>query len=165
MNKAKDPPSETTSHEHNPKNNVKTLEPGCVPIDGFSPASHGDSIHGNLAAGTAEPSAERTTSDDLIGFCEKHVVMFLPERCFICESRARSRNAAEQDRQIAQLAKFAELAESLGQKNAEMSEQLSGTKLTVAVLTEWLRQTRAHLAARDRQIAQLQHEITALKAA
>jgi len=165
MKKANDPPSETILPKHNSKNNMKTLEPGCVPIDGFSPASHEDSVHGNLAADTAESGPERTTSDDLIGFCEKHVVMFLPERCFICESRARSRNTGEQDRQIAQLAKFAELAASLGQKNSEMNERLTGTKLTVAVLSEWLRQARAQLAARDRQIAQLQHEIDTLKAA
>jgi hypothetical protein len=165
MKEAKDPISETTLHEHNTKNDVKAVEAGCVPSDGFSLASHGDSIHGNLAADTAEPSSERTTSEDLIGFCEKHVVMFLPERCFICESRVRSRNTGELEQQIAQLAKFVELAASLGQKNTEMNERLTGTKLTVDMLSERLRQTRAQLAARDRQIAQLRHEIAVLKAA
>ena len=120
---------------------------------------------GNLAADHVKPPSERATSDDLIGFCEKHVVMFWPEKCFICESRARSRTTGDQERQIAQLTKFAELAASLGQKNTEMNERLSGTKLTVDVLSEWLRQTREQLAARDRQIAQLQREIAAFKAA
>lgn len=120
---------------------------------------------GNQEEGKVEASSERTTSDDLIGFCEKHVVMFLPERCFICESRARSRNTGELERQITQLTKFVELAASLGQKNTEINERLTGTKLTVDLLSEWLRQTRAQLAARDRQIAQLQHEIAASKAA
>ena len=68
-------------------------------------------------------------------------MVFLPEGCFICESRARYPNTAERDRQIAQLAKFAELAASLGQKNTEMNERLTGTKLTVDALREWLRQT------------------------
>ena len=120
---------------------------------------------GNLDADTADHSSERTTSEDLIGFCEKHVVMFLPERCFICESRARSRKTGELQQEITRLAKFVELAASLGQKNTEIKEQLTGTKLTVDMLSERLRQTRAQLAARDRQIAQLQQEIAALKAA
>jgi len=120
---------------------------------------------GNLDADTADHSSERTTSEDLIGFCEKHVVMFLPERCFICESRARSRKTGELQQEITRLAKFVELAASLGQKNTEIKEQLTGTKLTIDMLSERLRQTRAQLAARDRQIAQLQQEIAALKAA
>ena len=120
---------------------------------------------GNLDADTADHSSERTTSEDLIGFCVKHVVMFLPERCFICESRARSRKTGELQQEITRLAKFVELAASLGQKNTEIKEQLTGTKLTIDMLSERLRQTRAQLAARDRQIAQLQQEIAALKAA
>lgn len=120
---------------------------------------------GNQEEDTADSRSELTTSDDLIGFCEKHVVMFLPERCFICESRARSRNTGELEREITRLAKFVELAASLGQKNTEMKERLTGTILTVDLLSEWLRQTRAQLAARDRQIARLQLEIAASKAA
>jgi len=120
---------------------------------------------GNLAADTANPSPERTTSDDLIGLCEKHVVMFWPEKCFVCESRARSRSTAEQEQQITQLTKVAELATVLDQKNTEMTERLTGSKLTVDMLSEWLRETRAQLALRDRQIAKLQCDIAALKAA
>lgn len=113
----------------------------------------------------AEASVEQSTADDLIGFCEKHIVMFWPEKCFICEARTRSRISPEQERQLVQLTEFAELAANLGKKNSEMNERLTGTKLTVAVLNEWLRQTRAQLVARDRQIVQLQNEIAALKAA
>src|SRR5690348_13856878 len=91
MNDAKEPTWEISQHEHNREGPAKTLEQPCIQNDELSPAFNDDSIHGNLAADTADPSSERTTSDDLIGFCKKHVVMFWPEKCFICESRARCR--------------------------------------------------------------------------
>jgi len=164
MNDAKEPIWEISQREHNRKDPAKTLEQPGIQNHELSPASKDDSIHGDVAADTAEPSSERTTSDDLIGFCEKHLVTFWPEKCFICESRARRRSIAELERQIVELTKFAERAATLDQKDTAINKRLSGTKLTVDVLSEWLRQTRKQLTARDRQIAQLQHEIAALKA-
>lgn len=109
---------------------LKTAEPPRAQNHGILPDSNSH---------TANPSAERTTSDDLIGLCQKHVVMFWPDKCFICESRARARFTAD--------------------RHTEITEQLTATRLTIGELSDRLQETRKQLADRERQIALLQQEL------